>query len=172
MYSVSQGKPVFFNSQAIDLGYARLVKSTEGFRPTPAEVRVMAYHALVIGVRGYSLYANYLNAKDYPEHWRTALEIASEFRHLAPALAAGRAAETVSLKRDSTDNAMYFREIEQDGVHTLIAVNPSGAPVAVEWYFKKPVRAAALFEDRIMPAKARRVSDVFEPFGVHVYRWQ
>ena len=168
--SVSQGKPVMFNSQAVDLGYGARFKSTEGSRPTPAEVRAMAFYSLVIGTNGFSLYANYINPK-MADQWTELLRIGREMRHLAPVLAGGRDVSSVSLKKDSTHGSIFFREIEYNGLHTLIAVNLSGGRVMAHWQFEKPTRAIVLFEDRLMAEPAQEVPDLFEPFEVHLYQW-
>ncbi|KKL67448.1 hypothetical protein LCGC14_2134890, partial [marine sediment metagenome] len=168
--SVSQGKPVMFNSQAVDLGYGARFKSTEGSRPTPAEVRAMAFYSLVIGTNGFSLYANYINPK-MADQWTELLRIGREMRHLAPVLAGGRDVSSVSLKKDSTHGSIFFREIEYNGLHTLIAVNLSGGRVMAHWQFEKPTRAIVLFEDRLMGEPAQEVPDLFEPFEVHLYQW-
>ena len=170
-FKIAGRKPVFFNSQAIDLGYGARFKSTEGFRPTPAEMRAMAYHALTHNIRGYSLYANYITEKKYPDHWRETLRMAREIRYLAPALAAGKPSRTASLKLDSTWGSVYFRELEHEGAHTLIAVNMSGGPVAATWEFRKPTRAIVLFEDRAMGTPSKTMTDLFKAWEVHVYRW-
>ena len=170
-FKIAGTKPVFFNSQAVDLGYGARFKSTEGFRPTPAEMRAMAYHALTHNIRGHSLYANYITEKKYPDHWREALKMASEMRCLAPVLAAGKPSRTASLKLDSTWASIYFRELEHDGAHTLITVNMSGGPVEATWQFKTPTRAIVLFEDRAMVAPSRTMTDLFKAWEVHVYRW-
>ena len=174
VYSVlPPDKPIMFNSQALDLSSADpQYNSREGMRPTVAEMRAMAYYSMVMDISGYTFYANYLNEKETPEHWRTVLKMATEFRYLAPALAAGKPSRTASLQEDSTFGSIYFREIEHEGVRTIIAVNMSGASVTGTWNFESPTRVSVLFEDRATAAKARRMKDVFKPFEVHVYRWQ
>ena len=182
VYSVSGHKPVWFNSQALDLGYGASLrcghkygtpfKPTDILRPTPAEMRAMAYYSLVLGVRGFSLYANYVSPTSHPAHWPEALRLATELRHLAPALAAGRHATAASLQPDTASGSICFREIAHDGAHTLIAVNMSAGRVAARWQFWRPTRAAVLFEDRAMGKRSHEMCDLFEPFGVHVYTWR
>ena len=181
VYTVSGDKPVWFNSQAVDLGfgaplrcghdYTTPFRPTDILRPTVPEMRAMAYYSLVCGVRGYTMYANHLTPKSHPKHWPAALKIATEMRHLAPVLAAGNDVRTVTMKQDSAWASIYFREIEHKGTHTLIAVNMSAGRVAARWHFAGPTQAAVLFEDRAMSEKAGTVTDTFEPFEVHIYRW-
>jgi len=164
--------PIWFNSQAFDLGYGARFKSQEGFRPTPAEMRAMAYYAVVCGSQGYTAYANNISEKATPQHWRELLRMASEMRYLAPVLATGENAATVSLTDVAVSASVKFREYVHGGEHTLIAVNMSGGRIGATWGFQHPVRASALFENRIMAVPERTVSDVFAPFAVHIYRWE
>ena len=180
-YTLAGDKPVWFNSQAVDLGYGAPLgcghayntpfRPTDILRPTAAEMRVMAYYSLVCGVRGLTLYANYLTPKSHPRHWPAAMRIAVEMRYLAPVLAAGKTVTTISMRQDSTSGSVYFREIEHEGTHTMIAVNMSAGQVACEWEFAQPTQAMALFEDRAMTERSRLMADLLKPFEVHVYRW-
>jgi len=164
-------KPLWFLSQAIDLGYGAQVKQP-GFRPTPQEMRAMAFYSLVCGVQGYAIYANYLNEEDYPDRWTEALDIGTRMRYLAPTLAAGQPTRSASLKRSAHCGSIFWRELLHEGRHTLIAVNMSAGAVSVTWQFAKPVMAMALFEDRAMARAAPAVRDLFKPWGVHLYQWQ
>jgi len=164
-------KPVWFLSQAIDLGYGARFK-LPGFRPTPQEIRAMAFYSLVCGVQGYAIYANYLNEVDYPEHWAAVLDIGTRIRHLAPALAAAKPAQCASLKNALHSGSVFWREVLHGDRHTLIAVNMSAGTVPVTWQFAKPVQAIALFEDRAMRNAAAAVRDLFKPWEVHIYQWQ
>ncbi|MBI3922792.1 MAG: hypothetical protein HY318_15335 [Armatimonadetes bacterium] len=171
VYSVVGEKPVWFNSQGFDLGYGNQVGCPEPFRPTPEEMRAMAYYSLVAGVKGWTLYGCSLSEESQPQHWKEALRLASELRYLAPALAAGKAARSVSLQSDSTSGSIFFREIEHGGTHSLIAVNMSAGDIAANWNYQKAARVTVLFEDRIMTTKSRTMNDSFSPFEVHVYQW-
>ena len=165
-------KPIWFNSQAIDLGHGAKFSADEGMRPNPAEIRAMAFYSLVLGVKGYTIYANYLNPRDYPGRWAEALRIATMMRHLGPALAVGTTTTDVSIERGGAAGSIFFRNIRYEGGNVLLAVNMSADRVAARWVFPRPVRASVLFEDRRMPAPATQAADHFEPFGVHVYQWQ
>jgi len=164
-------KPLWFLSQAFDLGYGSRFKLAEPMRPTPEEVRAMAFYGLVCGINGYALYANYLNAKDYPEHWTAALDIAKHIRHIAEPLTVGEDVRTVHLKEGPGAGSIFCRELKLDGRHTLIAVNMSAGAVPVTWRFGQPVRMAVMFENRTMKKAADTVSDVFDPWGVRIYQW-
>lgn len=171
--SVFPQKPIFFNSQAFDLASSNVeYADPQGMRPTVAEMRAMAYYAIVCGISGHTFYAPHLNKKDSPEHWDALLRIASEFRHLAPVLSGGRANRTVSQREDSTSGSIYFRESEYDGSHYLIAVNMSGGIVDTIWKFDKSKKIAVLFENRILRLPAKQIKDIFAPYDVHVYQWR
>ena len=164
-------KPLWFLSQAVDLGYGAKFKVPKPMRPTPAEVRAMAFYSLICDVKGYALYANTINAEDYPQHWATALDIAKHMRHISAPLAAGKDVRTAQVSKNPHAGSIFHREIVHDGRHTLIAVNMSAGAIPAKWVFAKPVKAIALFEDRAMEKAAGDVSDVFEPWGVHIYQW-
>lgn len=174
-------KQVWFISQAIDL-----LLDTQGkkpapadFRPTPAQMRAMNYLALAEGVKGLIIYASggsskpgvYNNLVEYPAQWQEALKIAGEVRYLAPVLAAGQPTRTVNLESEEAKKAIWFRELVHDRRHYLIAVNVAESSVPVNWRFPRPVQPVVLFEDRAQAKKARVISDIFQPYEVHVYRW-
>jgi len=168
--SVAHHKLVWFNSQGFDLGYGARFQSTE-FRPTPSEMRAMAYYSLMHGISGYSLYATSLSPATQPEHWRCAMDIATQFRYLAPFLLQGQRGREASLQQDCTNASIYFREIQHKDTHLLIAVNMSGGRIGCRWRWARPVQAVALFENRRMSKTSAEMFDEFDPFGVHVYRW-
>lgn len=172
VFSVVKDKPVWFNSQALDLGYGRQFKSTEKMRPTAAEIRAMAFLSLALGVKGYAMYANYLNEKDYPEEWAEALRIATRMRYLAPALAAGQVDNAaVKLAEDVSSASIYYRPLRYEGTYTLIAVNMSAGTVVTRWEFAQPAAVRVLFEDRATSQPTIELRDVFEPWGAHLYEW-
>lgn len=168
--SVVKDKPIFFNSQGYDLGRGAAFHSKEGYRPTVAEMRAMAYYSLIIGIDGYSLYACN-SPNDRPELWTAALKMATEFRYLSPVLAGGKRIQAASLKSDSSSGSIYYCEIEHDGNHCLIAVNMSEGRLAATWELKNPIAARVLFEDRRMLEKLNAISDIFNPYESHVYQW-
>ena len=175
-YKVAGGKPVWFLPQAfshaMDRTRGKGPVSQDEFRPTAAEMRAMTYFSVVTGVKGVILYALHLPHLSLPAIWKEVLREGGELRYLAPVLAGSKPVRTASLKRDSTYGSIYFREWEHNGAHTLIAVNMSGGPVAATWQFKKPTRAIVLFEDRAMAEKSTSATDLFEPWQVHIYRWE
>jgi hypothetical protein len=174
-------KPVWFISQAIDLTLDREGKkpAPADFRPTPQEMRAMNYLALVEGVQGLTIYASggsskpgvYNNLIEYPAQWKEALRIASEVRYLSPVLAAGITKQTVHVQPQEAISSIRYREIEYQGGHYLIAVNITKTTVPVRWYFSQPVQPMVLFEDRASTEKSIEISDIFQPYDVHIYRW-
>ena len=131
----------------------------------------MAFYSLICGINGYALYANFINAEDYPRQWSNALRIASRIRHLAGPLNAGKDVRSTRLKESPSAGSIFIRELRLAGRHTLVAVNMSAGVVPATWQFGKPVRASVLFEDREMKRASATVVDVFEPWGVHIYQW-
>ena len=131
----------------------------------------MAFYRLVCGIHGYALYANFLNDKDYPDHWATALDVARRVRHIAGPLTAGRDVRTARLDPGPYIGSIFHREIRHGDHHTLIAINMSAGVLPVTWRFKAPVQAKSLFENRKMARPSDRVGDVFGPWSVHLYQW-
>lgn len=169
-------RPVWFLPQvfshAMDRTRGKGPVSQEEFRPTVQEMRVMTYYAAVLGVDGIIQYAIHLPHPSLPAIWEEVLTEGGELRYLLPVLAGGKPMRTASLERDSTSGSIYFREWTHQGEQTLIAVNLSGGRVAARWRFERPMQAMALFEDRVMRTASKTMSDVFDPFEVHVYRWK
>ena len=132
----------------------------------------MTYYSALLGVNGIIQYAVYLPNPSLPDTWQEILKEGGELRYLAPVLAAGRDVSSVSLKKDPAQGSIFFREIEYNGLHTLIAVNLSGGRVMAHWEFEKPTRAIVLFEDRLMGEPGQEVLDLFEPYEVHLYQWR
>ena len=165
-------KPLWFLSQAVDLGYGARFKLPRPMRPTPGEIRAMAFYSLACDINGYALYANFLNDKDYPDHWATALDVARQIRHIAGPLTAGRDVRTARLDPGPDTGSIFHRELRHGDHHTLIAINMSAGAVPVTWLFKEPVEAKLLFENRKMTKPSDRVGDVFGPWSAHLYQWR
>jgi len=164
-------KPLWFLSQSVDLGYGARFKLPRPMRPTPDEVQAMAFYSLVCGIDGYALYANFINADDYPEHWATALDVARRVRHIAGPLTVGQDLRTARLRPGPYTGSIFFRELRHVDRHTLIAINMSAGTLPVTWRFEKPVQATVLFENRRMARPSDTVRDVFSPWSVHLYQW-
>jgi hypothetical protein len=139
----------------------------------------MNYLALAKGAKGLMYYASGPEiagtryADDftiYPRQWTEALKIASEVRHLAPVLAAGKPATTARL--EDAPAAIHFLELTRQGVHTLIAVNVERERILANWRFDQPVQPQVLFEDRVLPGEAKVFTDLFQPLEVHIYQWK
>ncbi|GIT29969.1 MAG: hypothetical protein Ct9H300mP1_20150 [Planctomycetaceae bacterium] len=69
-------------------------------------------------------YANFLNARDFPDHWSPALDVARRVRHITGPLTAGRESEPWAGAR-SLQRIRFLRELRHGDRHTLIAVNMS-----------------------------------------------
>ena len=171
-------KQVWFATQEIDLRICdgRRLASPEEFRPTAAEMRVLNYLVLTQGVKGLFFYAAggsptpgvYNDLTEYPAQWNELLRIAREVRHISPALAAGKAVKTAQ----TSNSAIYYRELELDGTHTLISLNVATTPVVVTWRFASAVRPAVLFEDRVAADESVEMTDSYKPMEVHIYQWK
>ena len=174
-------KPVWYITQAFDyrIKAGKIVTLEGGFRPSREEIRAMNYQALTEGVKGLLYYSPGVEIPDtpycddvasYPRQWTEVLKIAREVRHLAPELSAGQPAHSVALKEDG--EAIHYREISHEGVHTLIAVNTKRELVLAEWEFGQTLQPKVLFENRQLAQKATVMADIFKPLEVHVYQWK
>ncbi len=168
--SVIGDRPLWFNSQGFDLGCGAALRS-DGFRPTPEEMRAMALFSVIKGARGWTLYAVNLTRDKQPAQWAEAMRLGRELRALAPVLAEGKLSRVAALRPGPLTGSVYYRELEHQGTHTLLAVNMSGGPIEVTWELSRPVQAQALFENRAMPQAAAAVPETFGPWEAHIYRW-
>ena len=145
------------------------------FRPTPREMRCMAYLALARDIQGIMLYAasggpRYVNISDFPEDFRAFKKLAGELRHLAAMLAAPDAAVKVEVAPSHLGLHVFAKRYE--GRILLIAVNPGDVPVSPTFRLPGAVnraRVRVLFENRAGTIVNREFTDLFEPLEVHVY---
>jgi hypothetical protein len=164
------------NSWATDRG---LDDQTEGRLPTPAEVRALAYTAILNGANGLMYYAysleastkerNYLITRDAPELWKSLAALNTEIQSLAPIFTDPAAALPMPDRGDDPVQVKAWRS----GTQTLvIAVNTS--PSLAVTTFTIPESLATDLEvvgesRRLRTDRPGTFGDAFRPYAVHVY---
>jgi hypothetical protein len=141
---------------------------TGGRPPTEAEVRAMAYLALVHGAQGILFWCLYnLDfLPDRAERWAAACRLGAELAALEPALLEGDGS-----RHPWSDPRIHGLAIESARGRLLLAVNASPEPVraATRWPGAASRPASVLFEQRAVAAPGGALTDFFAPFARHVY---
>jgi hypothetical protein len=151
--------------------------------PTPAEYRCMAYLSIINGAKGLWFYTG-SGQKDYqgkpagllnkPEegHWDYVQKLVTELHEFSPIIMAAQSANKP--KRSPADAPIDFTTRELDGKVYVIAANKSGKQQALR--FTSPAfagkHALVLYETHSAVVEDDSLKDDFEPFGVHVYRFE
>ncbi len=160
-----------FSQEARRIGWARW--------PTYREMRCMVYLAAINGAKGVLFY-RYPDEDKYGSlHWQRLKRMAGELRELSPILVGETVSVPVSVAvktpsqpaRKNSESEIEFT-IKGVGHRTyLIAANNWPGTRQVDFSFESDLRgsATAPFEKRRIRAKPRSFSDLFEPYGVHVY---
>lgn len=175
-------KPVWALIQATGNAWATdntLDETSEGRLPTIAEVRALAYLALVHGADGLMFHAynivqsarqrSFRITRDAPELWEGIGRLNRELAALAPIV--GDRAGRIPLP-PAADGLVHMTRWSYDDRDFMIAVNTANLPTVTS--FTIPDCAATTlelpFEDRVITSqRPGTFADVFEPYGVHVY---
>ena len=175
-------KPVWALIQATGNAWATdntMDDTAEGRLPTIAEVRALAYLALVHGADGLMFYAyniiqsasqrSFRIQRDAPDLWEGIGRLNRELAALAPVVGArpGR----VPLP-PAADGLVHMTRWPYDDRDFIIAVNTGDLPTVTSFTIPDcPATVLELpFEDRMLTSeRPGAFSDVFEPYGVHVY---
>ena len=144
--------------------------------PTLAQMRFMAWDAIVSGATGLALAMNKTPTRG--PVWEDIKTLVGELRGLHQALAAPPLAGLIQVEYADLGFTIW------DGVRTrarrcdreiyLFAANTAFDPAEVSMRLPADIGSAALVvgEDRELPVENRVVRDYFEPYGVHIYRLQ
>ncbi len=139
--------------------------------PTPGEIRVMTYLALINGARGIQYFIrNGLNG--FPkstETWNECSKIALETAELTPYYAQGKTVAGITTDNDS----IRLKAFTKDSSMVLICVNTAHQPQLFNIYFKDTLperQAKVLFENRSVPVSQHRLSDIIDGLGTRVYQ--
>lgn len=152
-------------------GYSDLPnEGGRGRRPTPGELRFMAYDALVHGARGVIFFGSHqlrnLIPLDEPV-WNTAVRtLARELQVIGPTLRLGETNDSLVVEPPF----VVARSARWMGREIVIAVNESDQAISAAILLEQPAaHAHELFERRPANIQDRRIIDAFPPWGVHVY---
>lgn len=132
--------------------------------PTKAEIRNMAYQAIIHGALGLQWWA-YGPMKDFG--WGEYVKLVKEIRHLEPVLLNGRKGELEIIEIDG--NSIHTLTKRLDGFTYLFAANVSAEPVEAQFAVNGR-KIEVLFENRQLNSDGRKFADSFEGYEVHVYR--
>lgn len=139
--------------------------------PTPAELRYMAYDAIVNGATGVLFWGVHASSAD-SALWGNLKALATELSELYPVLTAPARLIWPTFRVDRSNVQVLIKRVGKRV--TFLAVNRSAAPASgvrfsvgsrQEAFTKMSVR----FEDREMALSGNAWSDDFEPYGIHVY---
>jgi len=147
--------------------------------PTYAEERCMVYLAVINGAKGMLFYRYGGHGKHDPNNWRALKRVAAELKELSPILLSRTLPQPVSVAvhrpgqtDESDENKRIEYTLKSHGHRTyLIAANNWPGKRHVTFSFEKQLRGSVSMplEKRKIKAESRSFSDVFEPYGVHIY---
>lgn len=175
-------KPIWALIQATGNAWATdrtMDEKAEGRLPTVAEVRALAYLALVHGADGLLFYAynliqsaserNYRITEDAPELWAGMCALNRELAALAVVVGAQ---SNRTLLPPAADGLVHMARWRQGDGTLIIAVNT--APLPTVTTFALPDCAAreleVMFEERkLATERPGAFGDSFKPYEVHVY---
>ncbi|HSU52554.1 MAG TPA: hypothetical protein VLT36_00685 [Candidatus Dormibacteraeota bacterium] len=151
--------------------------------PTPAEYRCMAYISIINGVKGLWFYTG-SGQKDYlgkpagllnkmeEGHWDYVKNLVGELKEFSPVIMAQPSAGKVSLS--PPDAPIEFTTRELGAKLFLLTANKSEKAQTAT--FKSPAligkHATLLYESRKANVTGDSLGDSFEPFAVHLYRFE
>ncbi len=159
------------SQEARRLGWARW--------PTYDEQRCMAYLAVINGARGI-LFHRYCGEADHdPTNWRALKRVAGELRGISPILMGRTLSMPVAVAAhplhgpDRGDEAKRIEFVlKTDDRRTyLIAANNWPGERQVTFSFDENLSRLVMvpFEKRRIRAQEKSFSDLFAPYGVHIY---
>lgn len=149
----------------------------EKFQPGPAMLRANAFMAIAHGSSSLAWWwwgqggSSFFTVAHVPEAWAALKETVRQIRHLRPVLEAQVPARRwVEKPAEGVEIHLWERKLPDRSV--IIAVNRDEK--ACELTLASPLLANAtqakvLFEERAVPVREGRLTDRFEPLGVHVY---
>ncbi|MBI1787312.1 MAG: hypothetical protein HYR60_07150 [Acidobacteria bacterium] len=140
--------------------------------PTRAQIRFMAYQAIVHGATGLLFWGLQSTPPEAPL-WDDLASVTRELRGLDAELAAPPVNLPLRLEYHDTGHSLDrgIEWIAKPGP-VLIAVNAEKNPVEVTFNGLTGRRATVLTESRALPLANASLRDSFGPFGVHVYRFE
>ncbi len=139
--------------------------------PTPGEIRVMTYLALINGARGIQYFIrNGLNG--FPkstETWNECGKIALETAELTPYYAQGKVVAGVT----TDNNNISLKAFSKDSSMVLICVNKSHQPMLFTVTLQDTLHGSkveVMFENRSVSTTKHQLSDIIDGLGTRVYK--
>ncbi len=139
--------------------------------PTPGEIRVMTYLALINGARGIQYFIrNGLNG--FPkstETWNECSKIALETAELTPYYAQGKTIAGITTDNDS----IRLKAFAKDSTLVVICVNTAHQPKLLTIHFTDTLpgrQAEVLFENRSVSTTAHQLTDIMDGLGTRIYK--
>jgi len=157
-------KPVWILAQTIG---GSLWRKRE---PTPPEVRVMTYMALIHGVTGIQYTREGLSLPKSPATWDECGKMALEFAELAPDILSPHPAPEILIE----DESIYARAWNQAGMVTIAVVNEKNEPAHFKLQMKDvdiTISAEVMFENRKINILKGGFEDMIDGYGTRVYRF-
>lgn len=146
------------------------------FYPTYQEMRFMAYNAIIHGANGILYWGTH--AMPQPsKHWSDLKKLSRELGDLADVLASVTIPNKVQMDYEemgfSIDRGVEIMFKDHNGVKYMFAANTTVGPVKVAFSdLPSPVHSIeVLFEGRKLDVSGGAFQDIFEPYGVHVYKF-
>ncbi len=140
--------------------------------PTPAEMRVMTWLALLNGARGIQYFVRH-GLNGFPKAvatWDECGRLALETAGLTPYFACGR--EVRDLKVNNPN--IRVRGWEKDGSLVIACVNTVNRPLPLEVMLPDSLRQArmaeVMFENRSVSAGGGKIKDMIDVYGRRVFR--
>lgn len=152
-------------------GYSDLDEGTQGRRPSPDELRFMAYDAVVHGARGVIFFGSHELRNTIPLDeaiWGIGVRrLAHELTSIGRLLIEGEPLSDLSVQPAE----IAARGWQLGDSQLVIAANPSNAAAIVELCFNGGISDAYEMFDAYHPTREDAcVRDALAPHGVHVYR--
>lgn len=137
---------------------------------TPTQVRNHSYLALLHGARGLLYFKQNDASRSMPDTYPEEMEqLSAEIKLLTPWLANNHPVEQVTAQPE----AIHARSYECRGETVIVAVNTADRTLRAALDIpQQPERIEVLWEGRVLTPTAQGWFDeVFEPWGVHLYRF-
>lgn len=152
-------------------------------QPNRAELRCMAFHAIINGATGFTFFSYYHGGQQkdvFPETWSDVKELAGHLKTLTPIILSppmSEIAPAVKLEMEQREG-LQSRVYSQAGSLYVVAVNheeatQKGVKFALRSNGQTVTGSPAvqvMFEDRSLQQTDGLWCDDFEPYDVHVYQ--
>lgn len=155
---------------------------SQGRYPTHAEIRFMAYYAILRGAKGvfFNCYrfdygeevpGDDISPKANPKQWQAVSSVASELKSISQILLAPQSQVQATTAPDNSEVEFLLKDYQE--TLYLIAVNSKDERRTIAFTFSEPPTAVkALNESRTIFPQENSFTDDFAGYGVHVYEIQ